>query len=111
MIASKTPRGRLTSSVVYTLLPGPTRKRVRSPYRYRLIYRQPDPAQPGCLLLWEVDGGRLPYQIALEREDNGQLCYHCTCADAIYRGENQPHTCKHVHGLLALGRTPAERTV
>ena len=85
-------------------LPGPTRKRERSPYCYRLVYRSPHPGGEGCTLLWEVFGGRLTYQVALERESGGGLRWHCTCADAVYRGENEPHTCKHVRGLIQLGR-------
>jgi hypothetical protein len=88
----------------YAWLPGPTRKRTRSRYRYRLTYRSPQPDEPGCALLWEVAGGRLPYQIALERGRRGELRWHCTCADAVYRGENAPHVCKHVRALQALGR-------
>ncbi len=45
------------------------------------------------------------YQIALERETDGNLHWHCTCADAIYRGETEPnHVCKHVRGLTHWGR-------
>ena len=98
MVTTKQPRTRLRPNVVYTLLPGPTRRRVASPYRYRLIYRSQEPAVPGCLLLWDVDGGRMNYQIALERQENGLLVYHCTCADAVYRGADRPHQCKHVKG-------------
>src|SRR5579872_7400281 len=93
-------------SDVELVLPGPTRKRMPSPYRYRLTYRNPHPGEPGCALLWEIAGGRLPYQIALERGRRGDLRWHCTCADAVYRGENEPHVCKHVRGLRELGRRP-----
>src|SRR5207248_1565965 len=79
------------------------RKRTPSDYCYRLAYRNPRPDEPGCALLWEVVGGRLEYQIALERQPSGALRWHCTCADAVYRGEDAPHVCKHVRGLLALG--------
>jgi hypothetical protein len=95
-----------------TVLPGPTRKRRHSAYCYRLTYTNPEPERPGCTLLWEVDGGRLPYQIVLERQPNGGLRWHCTCADAVYRGEDGRHLCKHVRGLQALGRgetPPAQR--
>jgi hypothetical protein len=97
-------------TVLTASLPGPTRKRTPSPYHYRLTYRNPEPDEPGCALLWEVIGGRLEYQIALEREPSGDLRWHCTCADAVYRGEDAPHVCKHVRGLQALGRSqpPAE---
>jgi hypothetical protein len=96
----------LASAVVFASLPGPTRKRAPSAYCYRLTYRNPDHHAPGCVLLWEVDGGRQPYQIALEREAAGSLRWHCTCADAVYRGEDAPHVCKHVRGLQDLGRQP-----
>lgn len=95
-------------TLVFTTLPGPTRKRTHSRYAYRLTYRNPEPAAVGCALLWEVFGGRLDYQIALEREADGTMRYHCTCADAIYRGESAPHICKHVRGLQALGRPASE---
>lgn len=93
-----------TPTMVFTALPGPSRKREPSAYCYRLTYRNPQPHHPGCVLVWDVHGGREPYQIALEREAAGKLRWHCTCADAVYRGENSPHTCKHVRGLQALGR-------
>jgi hypothetical protein len=95
-----------TTGVVFASLPGPTRKREPGPYCYRLSYRNPHPHEPGCVLLWDVYGGRQEYQIALERETTGKLRWHCTCADAVYRGEDAPHICKHVRALQALGRQP-----
>jgi hypothetical protein len=89
---------------LFTSLPGPSRKRTPSPYCYRLTYRNPEPEAVGCALLWDVFGGRLPYQVALERQPGGSLRWHCTCADAVYRGEYRPHVCKHVRGLQAQGR-------
>lgn len=97
-------RTTLATSVVYTLLPGATRKRAETPYRYRLIYRNPNPRESGCLLLWEVAGGRTSYQVALEKHANGRSEWHCTCADAIYRGSFTNHLCKHILGVKALGR-------
>lgn len=94
----------LASPIVFASLPGPTRKRAPSAYRYQLTYRNPEPNRPGCVLLWDVHGGREAYQIALEREPGGTLRWHCTCADSVYRGEDAPHTCKHVRGLQMLGR-------
>ena len=100
----------LDLTVLIASLPGPTRKRTPSDYRYRLTYRNPTPDEPGCALLWEVVGGRLEYQIALERQTSGALRWHCTCADAVYRGEDAPHVCKHVRGLLELGRAQMSPT-
>jgi hypothetical protein len=52
-------------------------------------------------MTWEVAGGREPYQISLERTPAGENVFHCSCADAVYRGEDNPeHVCKHVEGLL-----------
>ncbi len=83
------------------VLPGPDRKRVPSPYHYRVTYRDPAPAGPGCVMTWEVRGGREPYQMALERTPAGELVWHCTCADAVYRGDlDRRHLCKHAHGLI-----------
>jgi hypothetical protein len=87
-----------------TVLPGPDRKRVHAPYCYRLTYHNPCADGAGCVMLWEVSGGRLLYQIALERDEAGNLRIHCTCADAIFRCEAESRFCKHVHGLLRLGR-------
>jgi hypothetical protein len=101
------PSRNLPTTTYFTSLPGPTRKRTPSAYCFRLTYRNPQPAEVGCALLWDVFGGRQTYQIALEREPNGSFRWHCTCADAIYRGEDQPHVCKHVRGLQALGRQSA----
>jgi hypothetical protein len=98
----------LGSEMLFASLPGPTRKRVPSPYCYRLAYRNPEPDGRGCALLWEVFGGREVYQIVLEREPAGGLRWHCTCADAVYRGEDEPHVCKHVRGLQALGRKKSQ---
>jgi hypothetical protein len=70
-------------------------------YQYRVTYRNPAPDEAGCVMTWEVSGGRLPYQIALERTGHGDLLWHCSCADAVYRGEDDPaHVCKHVRGLI-----------
>jgi hypothetical protein len=96
------------SDVLFAALPGPTRKRAVRPYCFRLTYRNPDPRAEGCALAWEVYGGRLTYQVALEREACGRLRWHCTCADAVYRGEEvEGHCCKHVRGLLTHGRRDA----
>lgn len=89
---------------LYTLLPGPGRKREPRWYSYDLSYRNPDHASTGCVLMWHVAGGRQPYQVALERDERGGLHVHCTCADAVYRGETAGHVCKHVRGLMGLGR-------
>ena len=91
-------------SILFTFLPGPDRKRAQSPYAYRLTYRNAQAKLPGCVMTWEVSGGRLSYQIALERTEEGDLRWHCTCADAIFRAENEGHHCKHVKALLSLGR-------
>ena len=92
-----------TRAVLLTILPGPDRKRSETMYQYRVTYRQPEADADGCLMLWHVSGGRQEYQIALERDDRQRLRWHCTCADAVYRGEKvQHHVCKHVRGLLAI---------
>jgi hypothetical protein len=93
-----------SSRILFTLLPGSDRKRDVRAYRYRLTYRNSQPDGTGCVMTWEVSGGRLIYQIALEREENGGLRCHCTCADAVYRAENEGRYCKHVLGLLEFGR-------
>lgn len=103
---SAVARNLRSAAVVFASLPGPSRKRAPSVYRYQLTNRNPDPDLPGCVLLWDVFGGRQAYQIALERESGGSLRWHCTCADAVYRGEDAPHTCKHVRGLQTVGRKP-----
>ena len=82
-------------------IPGPDRKRNLAAYSYRVAYRSPDPDATGCVSVWEVEGGRLPYQVALERTDRATLRWHCTCADAVYRGDkDERRQCKHVQGLL-----------
>jgi hypothetical protein len=85
-------------------LPGPSRKRAPQSYSYHLTYRNPEPETAGCVLLWEVQGGREEYQVVLERQDDGELRWHCTCADHSFRSETEGKVCKHVRGLLGLGR-------
>src|SRR4051812_2166847 len=87
-----------------TLLPGPGRNRTATTYSYQVTYRNPQPDEPGCVLLWEVTGGRARYQLALERNERGSLRLHCTCADAIFRAEDEGRLCKHIHGLLQFSR-------
>lgn len=94
----------LAASTFLTPLPGPDRKRSLRDYQYRVVYCTPDPDETGCAVLWEVTGGRLSYQVALERGERGDLRWHCTCADAVFRAENEGRHCKHVRGLLELGR-------
>ena len=102
MVPRELPPCRTDQSIL-KLLPGPDRKRVQIAYAYRLIYRNPAPNGLGCRMLWEVAGGRLIYQIALEQDDRDGLNLHCTCADAIYRAEAEGRFCKHIRGLLELG--------
>jgi hypothetical protein len=92
-----------TSRVLFTLLPGPGRKRADATYCYRLTYRGADDPAAGCVMTWEVTGGRQSYQIAAERDEKGELRLHCTCADAVFRDEGVGHRCKHIRGLLAFG--------
>src|SRR5262249_47821212 len=92
------------AAILVTLLPGKDRKRTQNLYYYRLTYRQSEPEGVGCVMTWEVRGGRLNYQVALEREETGTLRVHCTCADAVFRAEPEGRFCKHVRGLLAFGR-------
>jgi hypothetical protein len=107
-MATKTriARNILPDSVLFAAIPGPTRKRTHSPYCFRLTHRAADPLEPGCAMQWEVLGGREIYQVSLERREDGSLRWHCTCPDAVYRGEQGPHVCKHVRGVQAMGRTP-----
>src|SRR5258708_6959726 len=86
-------------------LPGPDRKRSPNKYSYRLTYCNPNQTAVGCVMSWEVSGGRMPYQIALERSEDGNVRIHCTCADAVFRAEEEGRFCKHIHGLLHLTRT------
>jgi hypothetical protein len=88
-------------AVTTLILPGPDRKRTQCLYTFRVTYRNPQASETGCVMTWEVGGGREAYQISLERTDDGEHAWHCSCADAVYRGEDNPeHVCKHVEGLL-----------
>lgn len=96
MIPTHSPDG-----ILLKILPGADRKRLPGLYCYRVTYRSVDRDKPGCVMTWEVTGGRDSYQIALERVWPGQMKWHCTCADAVYRGElDTRHVCKHVSGLM-----------
>ena len=98
-----TPISQPTPVVYLAVLPGPDRKRSGHLYHYRLAYRSSCPEESGCVALWEVVGGRMSYQVALERDDAGRHFWHCTCTDAVYRAEDQGRVCKHVQGLLDFG--------
>lgn len=92
--------------LITMFLPGPSRKRAPAPYHYQVSYRNRNPEEPGCVATWEVLGGREQYQISLELTEDGELRWHCTCPDAVYRGElTKDHRCKHVHGLLDVCET------
>ncbi len=95
MVAARSPKRPFTAT-----LPGPDRKRKPSAYCFRVTYRNLRPQEPGCVMTWNVAGGRTPYQIALERVNEHEIHWHCTCADAVYRGDRNPfYVCKHVHAL------------
>src|SRR6516225_6386337 len=91
-------------TVALRLLPGSGRKHTPRPY----VYRNPEPKAAGCVMLWEVTGGRASYQIAWERTAAGRSRLHCTCADAVFRGDDERHQCKHILGML--GRLPESRS-
>lgn len=89
------------AGVIAVTMPGPTRKREPAEYRFRVTYRGTELREPGCLMTWEVTGGRAPYQLALERTERGDTRWHCTCADYEFRGDDDPrYRCKHVSGLV-----------
>lgn len=95
------PKPRPVLGLLTLILPGPDRRRSHSLYQYRITYRNPNADEPGCVMTWDVDGGRQAYQIAAERIAGGGVRWHCSCADAVYRGEDDPnHCCKHVRGLI-----------
>ena len=92
-------------ALITLVLPGPDRKRQPMPYHYRVTFRSPTPAEPGCVATWEIYGGREEYQLSLERTAGGELLWHCTCPDAVYRKDDtnpNPHYCKHVRALREL---------
>ncbi len=94
-------REEISRGILITMLPGPDRRRTQSLYQYRLVFRHPDVGAEGCLMLWQVTGGRQIYQVALERGSRQEMRWHCTCADAVYRGELAAHyVCKHIRGLI-----------
>ncbi len=104
MVAENKPRAAF--AIVTVVLPGPDKKRAPAPYMFRVTYRNPNPSEPGCVMTWNVTGGREEYQIAAERANDGHLNWHCTCPDAVYNGENRrAYRCKHIHGLQALMET------
>ena len=86
-----------------TILPGPDRKRHASLYSYRMTYHNSENEGPSCVTSWAVSGGREIYKIDLERDQQGRFRWHCTCADAVYRGETEGKICKHVRGLWLFG--------
>ena len=66
-----------------TLLPGPDRKRRLKSYLYRLVYCNPVPQGVGCVSTWEIEGGRLVYQVSLERQEDGRLRWHCSWHNSV----------------------------
>jgi hypothetical protein len=68
-------------------------------YTFRRVFTAHPGAGEGCLGVWEVHGGHDRYQIALEAGVGGWRRWHCTCPDAIFRGERLGRACKHVIAL------------
>jgi hypothetical protein len=96
--------------VLITALPGPDRKRSPRFYQYRLAFRNPEPGCVGCVATWDVVGGREPYRVDLERSEQGGFYWHCSCADATFRGAGeQEHFCKHVRALADFAPIPGAR--
>jgi hypothetical protein len=81
-------------------LPGPDRLRTPKDYYFRLRYRSPCEHAVGCVMTWDIVGGRMPYQIAVERRMDDRLKLHCTCADSVFRREEEGRLCKHAQGFL-----------
>jgi hypothetical protein len=105
MITPSGPKDDLPALIeLATFLPGPNRKRAQHAYVYRLKYLNTTAGEAGCVMSWEVHGGRLTYQMAIERQPNGELRCHCTCADSVFRAEAEGRSCKHVLGFLAWSR-------
>jgi hypothetical protein len=98
-----TMQNRPPFAMISLVLPGPDRKRMPVPYHYRLTFRAANPHEPGCAATWEIYGGREEYQLVLERTAGGELLWHCSCADAVYRArDGNPHYCKHIRALKDL---------
>lgn len=95
-----------SQGVLVTLVPGPDRRSTPKPYQFRIVYRSSS-REIGCVMTWLVLGGRQPYLVTLECTSTGHTRWHCTCTDAVYRGEDRPdYRCKHIRGLTAC--LPAE---
>jgi hypothetical protein len=107
MVTTLSKKPRYWAGVI-TFLPGADRRRTLASYLFRLTYYNPDPEKLGCLMTWEVEGGRLPYQVAVERLSGGRLRLHCTCADAVFRAEPNGKRCKHVEAFVQIGRKMLE---
>jgi hypothetical protein len=90
----------MDANFVLLLLPGPTRERDPQLYLYWLKHRADDPRAPGCIQLWDVTGGRMTYQIAQERGEDGSLSWHCTCGDAVFVSLDRGRYCKHLAALF-----------
>jgi len=102
MLAIRRKKRPLPGFKFRTILPGPERRRFPKRYEYELIFQNENTSDSGCLTLWNVRGGRMTYQVALERTEEGKLQWHCTCADAVYRERE----CKHVRGVIEVRRDP-----
>lgn len=101
---------RASFAIVTVVLPGPDRKRTPAPYQFRVSYRNPEPTEPGCVMTWQVIGGREEYQVATERTEDGRVEWHCTCPDAVYHEDHRnAYCCKHVQGIQALLRSAGEQ--
>src|SRR5438105_2477313 len=80
MAMAPTPQpDRATLGLLSLVVPGPDRKRRPAPYSYRIAFRNPGATEGECVMVWDVYGGRLPYQVAAERNRTG-VRYYCTCA-------------------------------
>lgn len=103
MFVNETQIEALRAATSFALpVPGSDRRRGMQQYHFRVTYRCEDFYRTGCIITWEVTGGRLPYQAALERTASGNYFWHCTCADAVFRCEPERRHCKHIRALTKM---------
>ena len=77
--------------------------------RHTVVRKVVDPVWTKPDWAFIEEGKPVPPHDSPKRKEKGTIGLHCTCADAVYRAEEQGRFCKHIKGLLHAGASLARQ--